>query len=122
MTKEKYQWIPWEISYSLKQMTRGGRTSATNAILAVVLPDKDGNYDYYITYNDQCGIQFAYNFSIPDNEKNMFNILEPNTSACNGNSLYHGFSSYIYSVKWNDFISSYKKYIDIAVSIADSKD
>lgn len=52
----------------------------------------------------------------------MFNILEPNTSECNGSSLYHGFSSYIYSVKWNDFISSYKKYIDIAVSIADSKE
>ena len=123
LTKEKYQWIPWEISYSLKQMTRGGRTSATNAILAVVLPDKDGNYDYYITYNDQCGSTNLHTqFLFPIMKKNMFNILEPNTSECNGSSLYHGFSSYIYSVKWNDFISSYKKYIDIAVSIADSNE
>lgn len=119
---EKNQWIPCEISYSLKKITRGGITSATNAVLAVILPDENGLYDYYITHNNQCGSRNLNTpFLFPIMKKNMFNILEPNTSECNGNTLYHGYSSYIHSVEWEDFISSYKKYIGRAVSIADDK-
>ena len=58
---ERNQWIPWEISYSIRKTTRGGRTSQRNALLVVILPDKNGKYDYY-------------------NDLTLFRILQKNIS------------------------------------------
>lgn len=44
--REIEQWIPWEISYSLKNKTRSDGSSNVNAILAVVLPDIPGAYRF----------------------------------------------------------------------------
>tara|TARA_R110002072_G_scaffold16048_1_gene63415 strand:- start:42 stop:587 length:546 start_codon:yes stop_codon:yes gene_type:complete len=88
---EKDQWIPWEISYSLKELTKVGRTSRTNAILAVVLPDESNNYSYFFTYDSDCN---CTNHNTPILfeilRKNMFNLKKPETSICNGQTVYKG--------------------------------
>lgn len=68
------QWIPWEISYSLREVTRNGRTSHSNAILGVILPNRAGLYTYY-------------------DENNLFPILRDNIK-----------NGYIPTVNWIDFI------------------
>lgn len=74
-TKQRDQWIPWEISYSLRETTRNDRTSQRNSILAVILPDKNGAYDYY------------------DKEK-LFPILKDNID-----------NGYIHVTKWDFFVN-----------------
>jgi hypothetical protein len=121
--KDPYQWIPWEISYSLKEITRKDKTSHTNGMLAVVLPDVNGNYDYFIE-NKSCNcraLKTGILFQILN--KNMFNandLQSGNCNVCNSN-FYSGDSSYITSVKWRDFISNKDGYLDKAVKIRDDR-
>lgn len=122
-TSEKDQWIPWEVSYSLKKQTRLGRSSSTNGVIAVVLPDENGSYEYYITRDSECNCRSLNTpilFQII--RDNMFNVKEPNRRVCNGSWVYSGDSSYIQSVKWSDFIANPKKYIDKAIELRDKKD
>ena len=81
---QRSQWIPWEISFSLKETTRNGRTSHSNAILAVILPDKTGAYEYYY-------------------KMNLFPILKDNID-----------NGYIYVVTWEDFLKYSQIDIDLA--------
>ena len=120
---EKDQWIPWEVSYSLKKQTRLGRSSSTNGVIALVLPDEDGSYEYYITRDKECNcrsLNTPFLFQII--KDNMFNVKEPNRRLCNGSWVYSGDSSYIQSVKWSEFISNPSKYIDKAIELRDKKD
>lgn len=123
---DRDQWIPWEISYSLKEVSRKNRSgrmlsSFTNAMLAIVLPDKQGSYSYY-TYNNSCcqtkcrTLRTDTLFKIM--RDNMFNIKSPDADVCNNNSkIYHGDSSYITSVKWEDFVKDPEGYIHKAYDI-----
>ena len=117
---EKDQWIPWEISYSLKEVSRKNIngtpvTSSSNALLAIVVPDAEGSYNYY-TYGKTCcslGCRY-YNtdslFGILRN--NMFNIKKKTSKICDDGSVVHyGDSSYITSVKWDDFVKDPEGYI-----------
>ena len=120
---DKDQWIPWEISYSLREQSRQGRTSKTNAVLAVVLPDQWGNYDYFMKYNPDCNsTTYMTNILFDILRDNMFNIKQPSTRTCNGTTIYEGYYSYIHTVKWDNFIGSINAYIDIAVQINSNKD
>ena len=83
---QRSQWIPWEISYSVKETVRNDRKSHRNAILAVILPDKLGSYDYY-------------------DKNNLFPILKENID-----------SGYIYVVTWEDFLKYPRVDMDIAFS------
>ena len=117
-TSEEDQWIPWEVSYSLKEQSRNERNSKTNAMLAVVLPDNFNSYEYFLQYSAECNSTiYVTNILFAILRDNMFNIKNPNTRQCNGSTIYNGYHSYIYSVKWDDFISSIDTYINIAMEI-----
>lgn len=125
---ENDQWIPWEISYSLKNKSRedqsgNDQNSHMNAVLAVVLPDKQDSYEYYIKENIclycNCRI-LKTNTLFKILSDNMFNIKKPSFSECkhhNDNTIYTGESSYILSVKWCDFIQNVNHYIDRSLAI-----
>lgn len=124
---ESEQWIPWEISYSLKEITRGDKMSHTNAILAVVLPDFYGSYSYFIeescSYCKSRQLQTSKTFKIL--RSNMFNAKDKESkkgscSYCHS-EFYRGNSSYIETVKWKDFLSNKDYYLDRALSIRDSR-
>ena len=121
---ESEQWIPWEIAYSLREKTRNGRTSGSNAVLAVVLPDQAGQYDYYIK-DESCPhckcrtLRTDFLFGIL--KRNMFNARKPEIISCEGHegggTVYSGHPSYIHSVKWADFQAGVEHHIGIAESI-----
>ncbi len=112
---DKSQWIPWEIYYSIYQAYRQGRVSHTNAILAVVLPDKYGSYSYMVEQKYCCptGCKLLHTdklFTIL--QKNMFNQKDKNKMDCTvGDEVYRGMCSYIPMVKWSDFVQNMDLYI-----------
>lgn len=123
---ERDQWIPWEISYSLKEVSRKtlkgvSVTSHSNAILAIVLPDKQGSYSYY-TYSKTCCTSgcrvLNTNILFRILRANMFNVKNPNKETCSDlSTVYHGECSYITSVKWDDFIANPESYIQKAYDL-----
>lgn len=122
-TLEKDQWIPWEISYSLREQFREGKTSKTNAVLAVVLPDNFSSYEYFLQYNPDCNsTTYMTHILFTILKENMFNAKNPDTRPCNGNTIYSGYFSYIYSVKWDDYIGDMNRYINIALDIWRNRD
>lgn len=123
--EDKEQWIPWEISYSLKETSRRNKngesvTSHSNAMIAVVLPDANGSYTYYLEKKNCCdgGCTMHHtNILFTIIKENKFNrIQNANKRTCDSNdTIWSGTCSYIEAVKWNTFINNYKDYVDKAV-------
>lgn len=128
---ESNQWIPREVSYSLKETSRKDKNgnsvkSRSNALLAVVIPDMSGSYSYFTGKKSCCTSSCTYYntdilFSIMKN--NMFNHKNPDVKECNmGSTVYYGESSYMYCVKWCDFIADVGGYVDKAFEINENID
>lgn len=123
--KDRDQWIPWEVSYSLKETSRKNKngdavTSHSNAMIAVVLPDEDGSYSYYLESKKCCvgGCTMHHtNNLFQIIKKNKFNrIQNASKHTCDNNdTVWSGTCSYIEAVKWSNFILNYQKYITSAV-------
>lgn len=130
---ERYQWIPQEISYSLRETPRKNKngdsiTSHTNALLAVVLPDRTGDYSYFMQSKSCCpsGCTY-YNKQSPlifdIMRGNLFNQKLPDRNVCADNStVYYGDYHYMLCVKWNDFEKDMNVYIEKALNIQAKKD
>lgn len=126
--RDRDQWIPWEISYSLSNETRkdsNGKPvrSNTNAMLAIVLPDRSGKYDYYFENKNCCTSGCRLNKT-----NILFNILKKNTfnqkdryvekRICDDKSnIYNGmYHSFIHFYKWCEIDS--KEKIEEAIRLA----
>ncbi len=115
---EQDQWIPWEISYSLKEVSRKGRVSKSNAIFCIALPDENNSYNYCLNQNVALLRMECFDFS------NFFKILEKNTNNRNKyyvnntdflfSNLHNINDSYIFCVKWENFIKNSQFYFEKA--------
>lgn len=120
---EKDQWIPWEISYSLRTTTVQQRKSHRNAVLGIVIPDEYNSYDWYYRYNPECdSITHLTDQLFGILKQNMFNILEPKLRECRGTKIHEGEPSYIKTVKWSEFLSNTEWYIEKALEIQSKGD
>ena len=123
-TPEKEQWIPNEISYSLRYKTRGDRTSRPNGMIAVVLPDQNGSYDYAVVHQN-CVTVWQTNTYFTILNENMFNRKNKNQRLCGTCGNHHHFGSdhsYIHPVKWSDFIDNHNLYIGHVISLRENLD
>lgn len=120
---EKDQWIPWEVSFSLRTTRRKRETgdiytSGPNAMLAVVLPDANDSYSYFLESKNCCPggcITHHTNKTFNVIAQNMFNLKSADKQVCaTGLVNWHGEFSYIRSIKWCDFIENTASYIETA--------
>ena len=109
--------IDWELSYSLKSITRSDRTSHPNGIVGVVM-EHNGNYDWFIyntQHNDGCTTRNYYTNKCPKIiTENRANQKVSQYCCPNCKSIDPLFGSYISFVKEDEFLDNPQKYIDNA--------
>lgn len=110
-------WIDWEIEYSLKRVTRKGRTSQTNGVVGVI-KKINGGYDWFKykkMNSDGCQVTCYHDDKvfriINDNRFNQ----NPKVYSCNTCKCIDALTgSYIAYVEEEEFLSNPTKYIDNA--------
>ena len=120
---EKDQWMPWEIAYSLRESRRNDRVSRTNGMIAVVIPDENNKYDYFITHNQNCNCT-TYNWDIAFDilRKNVFNGKAPIIKQCEGINVHDVKNMYINIVTWAKWLNDFDKLIEDALLRAGNTD
>jgi hypothetical protein len=110
-------WIDWEIEYSLKNITRQGRTSHTNGVVGVIMKF-NGGYSWLKTTStngDGC-TSSSYDeskvYSIINNNRFNQNPKKYSCDTCKTVNALTG--SYIAYVEEETFLSDPQKYIDNA--------
>lgn len=110
-------WIDWEIEYSLKNITRQGRTSHTNGVVGVIMK-VNGGYSWLKTTStngDGC-TSSSYDeskvYSIINNNRFNQNPKKYSCDICKTVNALTG--SYIAYVEEETFLSDPQKYIDNA--------
>ena len=110
-------WIDWEIEYSLKDITRKGRTSHTNGVVGVIMKF-NGGYSWLKTTStngDGC-TSSSYDeskvYSIINNNRFNQNPKKYSCDTCKTVNALTG--SYIAYVEEETFLSDPQKYIDNA--------
>lgn len=125
---EDDQWIPWEVAYSLRVEHRENDSSYCNGVIAVVVPDINGSYDYMLEKRNCDGCLSKCTTWHTDKlftilRVNMFNKNNKNSSDCKNNEkVYYGDHSYIKMVRWDYFMKNYSYLIKEAFEKKDRKD
>ena len=102
--REIEQWIPWEISYSLQNKSRSVGDSNTNAVMALVIPDRRGSYSHALSKDKNGNWTVKVNNLFNIITKNMFNAKDVDYyQKDKGEVYYNRDDSYIYMVRWDHF-------------------
>lgn len=112
------KWIDWEIEYSLKEISRDGRTSKTNGIVGVVMK-VGGGYDWLVKItkkDDGCATRNIDNSKLYEIiNKNRYNLQTDDRYACSHCKTYSQLDgSYISLIDEDEFIKDPSKYIENA--------
>ena len=95
-------------------------------MLAVVLPDSNGSYAYYLEDKSCCNsgcVTHHRNTLFQIIRDNKFNLKSPEQKQCvTGSTIWYGDCSYIAAVKWSDFKLNPDKYIEAAYQRQDNID
>jgi len=111
------KWIDWEIEYSLKEISRKGRTSKTNGVVGVI-QKINGGYDWLVTKSkksDGCTVR-----TIDDSKlykvinKNRYNLFDRAYACDECKTISQLDGSYISVIDEAVFLSAPNKYIENA--------
>jgi len=111
------KWIDWELEYSLKEISRKGRTSKTNGVVGVI-QKINGGYEWLVTKStkdDGCSVRTI-------DETKLYKIINENrynhqdrVYACDECETFSQLDgSYISLIDEVDFLSDPDKYIENA--------
>lgn len=122
---KKSKWIDWEIEYCLKRISRKGRTSQTNGVVAVI-QKVDGGYSWFKTINSQSdgctSSSYSEHLVYDIISKNRYN-QNPKVYSCETCKSINALTgSYISYVKEEDFLSDPQKYIENAYDKSEEED